>query len=268
MRPSGPNSTFVAVVWAWIAAPLCSARSEVHRGVVFRLDRADRNAARIAAARRPVVVIGRIAPLRRRAHLVARAGERLRVGLVQEGLRDRRHRIGAGARRSERLGGIARHPDLVLGLAIERLQVGIGDRPVDPVAIAAAQPKIVRHEAQAGAEPMPCGAAHDLDISALELVRPDLPIPVVGIVADRVIGLRARRIRAFGHLDRGVPEALRRLRAIDRRARLEDRDLHPRIGEPRREQRSGDARADDDHIRFDVRHGGPTTLVRTAESAQ
>ena len=237
---------------------------EVHCRVVLRLDRADGDATRIAAARGPVVAIGRIAALRRRANLVLRAGERPRVGFVQKGLRDRRHRITSGAWRSERLVGVAGDADLVLGLTIEGLQVGVGDRPVDAAAIGGAQAKIVRNQAQAGAEPMPRRAAHHFDIGALEFVRPDLPVPVVGIVADRVIGLRARRIGAFGHLDRGVPEALRCLRAIDPCARLQDGDLHPGVGQPRGEQRSGDARPDDDHIRFDIGHG-EMDLVRTAD---
>jgi hypothetical protein len=228
---------------------------DVHRRVIFRLDRADRDAAGIAAAPGPVVAIGRIAALRRRANLVLRAGERPCVGFVEKGLRDRRHRIASGAWRSERLGGVARYADLVLGLTIEGLQVGVRNRPVDAAAVGGAQAKIVRNQAQAGAEPVPRRAADHLDIGAPEFVRPDLPVPVVGIVGDRVIGLRARRVGAFGHLDQGVPEALRCLRAIDPRASLQDSDLHPGAGQPRGKQRAGDARPDDDHIRFDVGHG-------------
>ena len=127
------------------------------------------------------------------------AGERPRIGLVQKGLRDRRHRIGGRARRSERLAGIAGNADLVLGLAVERLQLIVGDRPVEPAAMGGAQAKIVGHEAQAGAEPMPRRAADHLEIGALEFVRAGLPVPVIRIVADRVLGLWAsadRGIRA------------------------------------------------------------------------
>jgi hypothetical protein len=90
--------------------------------------------------------------------------------------------------------GIARHADLLLWLAVEGLKLAIGYRPVDTAAVGAAQAKIVGDEAEAGAEPVPGGAADDLEIGALEFVGPGLPVPIVGIVADRMLGLGARRM--------------------------------------------------------------------------
>lgn len=83
---------------------------------------------------------------------------------------------------------------------------------------------------------MPRRTADHLEIGALEFVEPDLPVPIIGIVADRVIGLRARRIRAFGHPDRGIPEALYRRPTIDRRARLQDGDLDAYLRQLRSEE--------------------------------
>src|SRR4029079_14211849 len=146
------------------------------------------------------------------------------------------------------------YADLVLGLAIEGLQIGVGDRPVDAAAIAGAQAKIVRNVTQAGAEPVPGGAAQHFQIGTFEFVRPELSVPVIGIVADRVIGLWTGWKWAFGYLDRGVPEALRRFSAIDPCPRLQYGDLHTGLGQLRGQHGSRDTRSDDDHIRFNVRH--------------
>jgi len=223
--------------------------------VVFRADRADRDAAGIAAAGRPPVATHRIAGLRCGAQLVLRAGKGPRIGLVQERLRDGRHRIAGRARRTERLVGIAGDPDLVLGLAIERLELVVADRPVEPAAMGGAETEIVGHEAQGRAEPMPCRPADDLEIGAFEFVRPRLPVPVVQIVADRVIGLRRWRIRTFRDPDRCVPEALPGFRTIDSGTCLEDGDLHAGGRQLRGEKRARDARPDNDHVSFNVGHG-------------
>ena len=117
-----------------------------------------------------------------------------------------------------------------------------------------AEAKIVRHEAEAGAEPMPRRAADDLEIGAFEFVRPHLPVPIVRVVADRVIRLWAQRIGAFRDPDRSVPEALPRFRTIDSGTCLEDGDLHTGGRQLRGEKRARDARPDNDHISFDVGH--------------
>ena len=254
-RPSVPTSTFVAVVCAWTTRAVLLRHRHMNGRVVFRSDRADRDAARIAAAGRPPVATHRIAGLRRGAQLVLRAGKGPRIGLVQEGLRDGRHRVAGRAWRTERLAGIARDPDLVLGLAVERLELIVTDRPVDPAAMGGAETKIVRHEAEAGAEPMPRRAADHLEIGAFEFVRPRLPVPVIRIVADRVIGLRRWRIRTFRDPDRCVPEALPGFRTIDSGTCLEDGDLHAGGRQLRGEKRARDARPDNDHISFNVGHG-------------
>src|SRR6476469_8475641 len=60
----------------------------VHRGVVLRLDRTNRDAAAVAAAWRTVVARDGIAPLRRRAHIEARCLERLGDRRIQIAGRD------------------------------------------------------------------------------------------------------------------------------------------------------------------------------------
>jgi len=83
---------------------------------------------------------------RRRANLIDRSLERLEIGLVEIGLRDLLHRIRGGPRRAEIVGGITRHADLVLRIAIEAFEIVIGDRPVDALPVERLQPEILRQE--------------------------------------------------------------------------------------------------------------------------
>src|SRR5689334_20982925 len=220
---------------------------QMDRGIVFGLDRADGNAASVAAAG-GALGVDRVARLWRRAHLVDRALESLGVDLVEIGLRDRRHRISTLPGRTERLAGVAGDTDLLLGFTVEFLEIRLCDRPVDTLAIGGFQGEVIGKEAKTGAEPVPGRAADDLDVGAFELVRPGLLVPEVRVVADRVHRFRRWRVWAFRNLDQGVPIALDGRAAIDPGARFEDGDLDPGGGEPCRHQRSRYSRPDDQNI--------------------
>src|SRR4029079_7234680 len=127
----------------------------MHGRVVFRSAGADRDAARIAAAGPSPVAIHRVAGLRRGAQLELRAVKRPRIGLVEECLRDGRHRVAGRAWRPEGLGGVASDANLMLGFAVERFEIIVVDWPVEAAAMGGAQTKIVGHEAEARAEPVP-----------------------------------------------------------------------------------------------------------------
>ena len=100
--------------------------------------------------------------------------------LVEIGRRDRRQRKVARPGGAQVLVRIARHAQFLLRRQVERLKFVIADGPIDAAAIEALQAKVVGQEAQAGAEPMPSGAAHRLEVGAFEAVGPRLPIPVTG----------------------------------------------------------------------------------------
>src|SRR5262249_51749895 len=157
--------------------------------VVFGLDRADRNAACVAAAG-GAVTINRVSPLRRRTDFINGALKSFGVGLVEIGLRDRRHRIGKFPRSARGLGGDAGDTYLLLCFTVEFFEIRIGDRPVDALAVGRLEGKVTGEEANARAEPVPSGVADSLDVGAFELVRSDLLVPIVRVVADRMHCLR------------------------------------------------------------------------------
>lgn len=74
---------------------------------------------------------------------------------------------------------------------------------------------------------MPGRAADDLEVSALEFVGPALAVPIIWIVADRVIGFRAWRVGTLRYPDCAIPEALCRLGTVDPRTCLKDRNPTP-----------------------------------------
>ena len=82
-------------------------------------------------ARRPAAIRLRVDRHRRRNRMqaqLARAAFEEHAGRLH---RQRRHRIGLGARRIEGAGaGEARHADLPLDLGVVGLEIGVGDRPV------------------------------------------------------------------------------------------------------------------------------------------
>ena len=144
-------------------------------------------------------------------------------------------------------------PISLFRLSVERLDIVVRDRPVDALSVERLQPEVVRHQPQAGPEPMPGRAAHHLDIGARELVRPGLPVPEVEVARDRVHRLRHRRIGALRHLIDRVPVALARpacrstFAPASRIATLTPgaASFDAMIG-------AGYARADDDHVGGDV----------------
>src|SRR5271154_249610 len=119
---------------------------DVHGGVVFRLHRADRNAARAAATGWPAVALHHVASLRRGAHLIGCPCERLGQHPIKISRRDGRHGI---IRRTWATQGIERIPgdaDGGLRLTVERLKVIIVDRPINTRAVLRLELKVVRHE--------------------------------------------------------------------------------------------------------------------------
>jgi hypothetical protein len=149
------------------------------------------------------------------ARLIGRTGKGRGIGLVEDGLRDRRHGKVRGPWYPQRLARIAGDTDLHLGLAIEGLELAIGDGPVHAPAIARAQAEIMGQEAQGRAQPMPGRAACDLEIGAFEFVGALLPVPEIRIVGDGMHGLGRCGIGAFRHLDYRVAKALGRIAPID-----------------------------------------------------
>ena len=221
--PSAPTSTkYTTALRHQPRAGRFGARN-VHRRVVLRLDRADRNAAVVAAARRAIVAHDRIASLRRRAHFVGRSRERGGDLLVEIRHRDLGHRVRARARRAQVLRRIARHADLVFRLRVPRLERRVVDRPIDATPECRREPEVVRHEPQAGAEPVPRRAADLPQVRAREFLRTRLQVVAVEVVGARMRRVGGVRIRALGHLDRRVHELAPPRRRAARAGRLRAR---------------------------------------------
>jgi hypothetical protein len=172
--------------------------SGVHRVVqrdgriVFRLDRADRNAVGVAGAGTPIA-IGLGIPRGRKASdanlldpvvllqepdLIIRHGvERRADGLVCRRLRNLRHRVIFGYLDAEELlvTLVRRYAEFHLGVAVEALQTAVIDfaRPIDELAVCRFHLEIVRDEPEAGAEPVR-GSTGDTIIVAGERARAGL----------------------------------------------------------------------------------------------
>ena len=256
---------------------------EGNAGVVFRLDRTDRNAIGVAGADAAALVRLRIATGRRFGHRQRNAvdGQAGNAGgdrVVDHRHRDRRHRIIVIGREGDAeivlVGLVGRHADLVLGAAVPDLQLVVAEWPVDEAAIDGLHLEVVRHEAKAGAEPMPRGAGADAVIGAAEGERALLDqigllgvLPIVGVerqhrrpagipgagVGQRVAARRREDFRRVGnlrHLAGGKEKALEESVDIGRHfgAGLDDQNALALEAELLGDQRARYPRPDDYHI--------------------
>lgn len=225
-------------------------------GVVLGLDRADRRAVGVALAHAPALVGLGVAALGRRRDedrqaLEGGAVERAGEELVDDARRDAAHReLVAGAVGQPEdlvqrvLGGlVGGHTDHFFGFVVPRHQVGVGDRPVGLDAVLRPHFEVVGDQTQAGADPVPGGAASDPLSGAAEGQAPRLigQVALVRIapggrgavgqdergrprrVLERGVGLpgllHRRRIGGFDHLGRRGVEALEIVVAVGRDAR-------------------------------------------------
>ena len=232
--------------------------AQVDRGVVLGGHRTDGDAAGAAAAGRAALVYFGVARLRRGPHAPGRIGQRALAHSVQPAGRNGRHRERAGARRAQVVRRISRHAEFALGRKVIRLDFVVAERPIHAAPEPALHPEIARQETHAGAQPMPRGAAHCLEIGALELVGPRLAIPVIGVLACRKVGLRRALVRTFRRLDGRAEKSLEGARTAHARTGFQDGGADALAGQPVGQQRPGESGTHHDRIGGDVAHGMPS----------
>ena len=227
---------------------------EVDRGVVFRSHRTNRNAGAAAATGGPAFPGHGIARLGRQPHLVLRTFQSARDDAVEPCARYRRLRKGAGPWRAEVFVRISGYAEFAFGFDIPGLEFSIIDRPVDRAAEIRAHAEIARQVAQAGAEPMPGGAAYGFEVGAFEDIGTGLPVPVAAVQGIGKFGFGQPFIGTFGRLHRCIEKCPECRAAIDPGAGFEHRRADSPRGEPVRQQRAGKTRTDDDDVGFDRGH--------------
>ena len=149
---------------------------DMHRRVVLRLHGTDGNAAAAAAARGPALVRARIPRLWRRLRGEARSAQRRRHPPIQIAHRNGRQRIGLASRRVEVGSGITGDAQLAFRFAVPRLEIVVGNRPIDADAESGSQSEIIGHKPQRRPEPMPRRAAHLSQVRAVETIRSVLQV--------------------------------------------------------------------------------------------
>jgi hypothetical protein len=173
----------------------------MHHCVVLCLDRANRDARGAAATGGSILVSLRITRLRSGLHAIAKFGDRRRHTLIQICQRDAGQWIRPAARCIELGFRIARDAKFLFGFAVPRLQIVVRDRPIDAHPKRRAQPKIVGHKPERGAEPVPRRAANLSQVGSLELVWTILQVVDIRFVARRVRRVRRVRVRTFRNFD-------------------------------------------------------------------
>ena len=190
-----------------------------HGGIVFRLDRTDRNAIRVAGAGATIpirrgIARSRHAPDRNPGNQLSHSQEPgLGLGqgslvqgfvdvLIRRRIRNFRHLVLVARRKFDSqiclLVYVRGNAELPLGFAVPEIEVLILDRPVDQLTVLRLHLEIVRHKPQARAEPMR-RASGDAIVSACERPRPlldQIGLLRIGPVAELALGAETQHRRA------------------------------------------------------------------------
>jgi hypothetical protein len=199
-------------------------------------------------APRPPLVVGRVHRHRRRHHADAERLEALEPDFAVTERLHRRHRIGVARRPPDFLRlGVARHADVARHPVVERGNVRIRDRPIEPAVMLALHLVVVRKKARMVGEIVQGRAAH-------------APAGLAGI-AERVLAFEPEG--GAGGPDSPPPHfRADEVGELPIGPCLQQHDLLAGLGQHRCIDRAGCAGADDDDVYFFVRHVTTSSRAR------